>query len=70
MGVSLYRLRVPKAFGGKTRFDVGAIYLFPESVLAALTLLRDRTGDGGPRADVWCEAGLVSGHHFPLGSGV
>lgn len=70
MGVSLYRLRVPKAFEGKTRFDVGTIYFFPESVLAALTLVGDRTGDGSARADVWCEAGLLSGHHCPLGSGV
>ena len=68
--VFLYRLHVPKAFGGKTGFDVDTVYLFPESVLAALILVGDRTGDGSARADVWCEAGLFSGHHCPMESGV
>ena len=47
MGVSLYRLNVPSAFGGRAGFDVDARHVFPQGVLAAITLGGGRAGDGG-----------------------
>ena len=58
--VSLYRLHVPNAFGGKAGLDVDASHVFPQGVLPAVTFVGDGAGDGGARACTGCEAGLLS----------
>ena len=58
MGASLCRQRVPNAFGGRPGFDVDSIHVFPQGLLAAITLVGIGTGDGGARAGTECEAGL------------
>ena len=58
VGTSLYRICLLSAFGGKAGFDVDASHIFPQGVLAAVTLVRGVAGDGGARACAGCEAGL------------
>ena len=50
LGASLYRLHVPRAFDGRAGFDVDANHIFPQGVLAAISLVEVRAGDGGARA--------------------
>ena len=50
--VSLYRLHVPIAFAG---FGVDVCHVFPQGVLAAITLAEGGTGNGGARARACCE---------------
>ena len=45
VGVPLCKVCVPSAFGGRAGFDMDASHLFPQGVLAAITLL----GGGGKR---------------------
>ena len=57
MGVSLYRLHVPSAFGGRARFDMDASHVFPKGVLAAI-MVRVGAGNVGVRARVGYEVEL------------
>ena len=50
MGAAPYRLLVPSTFDGRTGFDVDANHIFPQGVLAALTLVGCGAGNGGTRA--------------------
>ena len=59
MGASLYRLCVPNAFGGRAGFDMNTSHIFPQGVLAAITLVRSGAGEGGARAGSRCELGLL-----------
>ena len=58
MGVFLYRLFVSNAFGGRAGFDVDASYIFPQSVLAAVTLVGGEAGRRVGRAGAECEVGF------------
>ena len=58
VGVPLCKVCVPSAFGGRAGFDMDASHLFPQGVLAAITLLGGGAGDEGVRGGAWCEAGL------------
>ena len=51
LGVSLYSLQVPSAFGGRVEFGVNRTQIFPQGVLAAITLLRGGAGDVGVRQE-------------------
>ena len=57
--VSLYRLLVSSVFSGRAGFDVDASHIFPQGVLANITLVFGRTGDEGGRAGTWCEGRLT-----------
>ena len=46
---------VSNAFGRRAGFDEDASHIFPQGVLAAMTLVGGGAGDGGARAR--CEAG-------------
>ena len=54
VGASLYRLHKPNAFDGRVGFDVDVSFIFPQIVLAAITLVVCGTGDGGARAGTRC----------------
>ena len=54
---TLYSLCVLSGFDGRAGFDVNSS-LFPQGVLAAITLVGGRAGDGGARAIARCELGL------------
>ena len=41
---------MPSAFYGRVGFDMDAIHIFPQGVLAAITLVGGGAGDGGARA--------------------
>ena len=56
--VSLYRLCVPNAYGGKAGSDVDASHIFPQGVLTALTLVGGGARDGRARAEARCKTGL------------
>ena len=58
MGASLCRLHVPSAFGVRAEFDVDASHVFPQSVLAAITLVGGVADDWGARVCAGCKAGL------------
>ena len=45
MGVTICRLHVPNAFGGRARFDVDTSHVFPQDVLAVITLVPCVAGD-------------------------
>lgn len=49
---------MPNAFGGRFGFDVDARHSFPQDVLATITLVGGRAGDGEARAGIGHEAGL------------
>lgn len=55
---SLRRMHMPNAFHGRSGFDVDASHVFPQDLLAAITLVGSGTYDEGPRACKECEAGL------------
>lgn len=50
MGVSLYSLHVFSAFSGRAEFDMKASHVFPTGILADISLIKGRTGDGEARA--------------------
>lgn len=58
VGAFLCGLCLPSAFGGRTGFDVNTNYIFPQGVLATVTLVGRVAGDGEARACAGCEAGL------------
>lgn len=58
VGASVCRLCVLRAFGGRTGFDVNIIHVFPQGVLASITLVEGVAGDGGAKARAKCEVGL------------
>ena len=45
-------------FGGRAEFDVDASHIFPQSVLAAITLVADGAGDEGASSHTGCEVRL------------
>lgn len=47
---SLCRFCVPSASGGRVEFDVNASHIFPQGVLATLTLVGVVAGEGRARA--------------------
>lgn len=56
---SLCRLHVPSVFSGRAGFDTGAYHIFPQGVLAPVTLVGGVAGDGGARACTGYEMGLL-----------
>ena len=46
------------AFGGRAGLDAGTSHIFPQVVLATITLARSGAGDGEARASNGCEIGL------------
>ena len=58
MGVFLYILHVPSAFGGRAGFDMDMCHFFLQHMQAAITVVVGGTGDWGARAGAECEAGL------------
>lgn len=61
----LHTLHVSSALRERGGFDIDTSHVFPQGVLAAITLLGGRAGDGGDRADARCEetSSLLSSHH-------
>ena len=57
-GVSLCRLHVPRAFGERAGFNVDASHVFPQGILAAITLGGSVAGGGGARAYEGFEVGF------------
>ena len=53
VGALLYGLHMPCGFGGRAGFDVNRSHVFPQGVLAAITLL-----GGGARDGARCEPAL------------
>ena len=51
VGLSLYILHVPTAFGGRAGFDLNISHVFPQSVQAAITLLVCGAGERGAKAN-------------------
>ena len=58
MRASPCRLHVPSVFGVRTGFDVDASHVFPQGLLATITLIGGVVDAGGARACAGCEAGL------------
>ena len=58
MGASLCRLCVSKVLGAGAGFDMDASHVFPQSVLATITLIGGVVGVGGSKACAGCEAEL------------
>ena len=54
-GSMIYSLRVPSGFGERAEFDVNTSHVFPQGVLAAITLVGCGAGDRGVRAKARCE---------------
>ena len=50
VGVTLYSLNVPSAFGGRARSHVSMSHIFPQGVLEAITLVGNGIGGGRARA--------------------
>ena len=69
VGAFIYRLHVPNAFGERAGFDVDPSHVFPQGVLAAITLVGSGTRDGSARAGALCKVRrpLCSGYHTLLG---
>ena len=60
MGPSLFSLCVPSVFGGRAGFDVNTSHVFPQSVLAAITLEGGGAGDGGAKVRTSYEVAFLS----------
>ena len=58
MGASLCKLCVPNTFSGRVGFDVDGCHIFPQGVLATITMVGGEAGDGVARAGAQCEVGL------------
>ena len=52
---SLYSLCVPSGFDVKAGFQVNISHIFPQGILAAVTLVGGKTEDDGTRARASCE---------------
>ena len=48
---------MPSGFGGRAGFDMNSSQIFPQDVLAAITLVGGGAGEGGARAGARCGAG-------------
>lgn len=59
VGAFLYRLHIPSAFDGRAGFDMDPTHVFPQGVLAAMTLVEGRAGDEGATARAIREARLL-----------
>lgn len=74
MGVSLYRLCVLNAFGGRAESDMDSGHVFPLAVRIAISLAEGGPGGGGARAGARCGMGLplpqLGGCHCPIGGDV
>lgn len=57
MEESLYSFCVPSDFGRRAGFDVIMSHVFPQGVLALITLVEGRVGNGGARLRAKCEQG-------------
>lgn len=51
MGASLFGLCVPSGFGGRTESEVTLGHMFPQGVLAVMTLVRGGAGDEGAKPE-------------------
>ena len=58
MGTSLCTLCVIIVLDVRAGFDVDTSHVFPQSVLATITLIGGVVGVGGSKACAGCEAGL------------
>ena len=67
---SLCRLHVPSVFSGRAGFDVGAHRIFPQGVLAPVTLVGGVAADGGARTCTRYEMGLLWSLNVTTLSGV
>lgn len=56
---SLCRLHVPTVFSRRAGFDMGAHHIFPQGVLAPVTLVGGVAADGGARTCTRYEMGLL-----------
>ena len=61
MGVFPCSLPLPSGFGGRAESEVRTGYAFPQSALAAVTLVGHKAGDGGDIARASCDPGLPPG---------
>lgn len=52
-------MHVPNGFGGRAVSNVSKSHIFPQGVLAAITLVGGGARAGGDRARVKCEPGLL-----------
>ena len=50
---------MPNAFHGRAGFEVKAIHSFPQGVKVDIILVGGGAGDGGARADIGCDLGLL-----------
>lgn len=67
VGMSQCKPHVPNSFGGMAWFEVVASPIFPQLVLAVVTLVGPWTGDGGAGTMTEVELPLHSvGHHRPV----
>ena len=60
VGVSLYNWHVPSGFNCRAEFDVKTSQVFPQAVVAEVTLVGSEAGAGGARARARGEEGLLS----------
>ena len=58
MGASLCRQHVLNVFGIRAGFDMDTDHVFPQGMLASITLTVDVVGVGRPKACTVCEVGL------------
>lgn len=58
-GCDTVYLHVSRGFGGKARSDVSMSHIFPQGVLAAITLVEYGAWDGGARVRARCELRLL-----------
>ena len=66
---SLYSLHVPSGYGRRARSDVSKSHIFPQGVLAAISLVEGGAGDGRARARARASS-MLSGHHCLTGGRV
>ena len=59
VGTSLYSLCVPSGFVGRAVSDMSMSHIFPQGVLAAITLVGGGAGDRRASARARCEPGLL-----------
>ena len=58
--VSLYSLCVPGGFDGRTGFDMNTSQIFPQGVLAAISMVGGETGDAVTRTRASLSQGFPS----------
>ena len=59
VGMSICSPYLPSGFGGRAGSDVSMSHIFPQGVLAAITLVGGGAGYGGAKARASCELGLL-----------